>query len=110
MVLASARLLLRAPAVTFIKSNVRRNFGASTVALKTAATDPIQKLFADKVGEYAQKKTASGGKLVDASKEAEASLQEELDKVAQSFGGGKGIDMTAFPVFNFQEPKLTPLI
>ena len=49
MMLASARLLLRAPAVTFIKSNVRRNFGASTVALKAAATDPIQKLFADKV-------------------------------------------------------------
>ena len=59
-----------------------------------------------KVTDYATKKKAAGGKLVDATKEVEAALQEELDKVAQSFGGGKGVDMTQFPVFNFKEPKI----
>ena len=43
---------------------------------------------------------------MDASKAVEASLQEELDKVAQSFGGGKGVNMTEFPTFNFKEPKI----
>merc|ERR1712038_1411578 len=95
-------------AATFARINIRRNFGASYALAKpaAAATDPIQKLFADKTKEYAQKKQAAGGKLVDATKEVETALQEELDKVAQSFGGGKGVDMAQFPVFNFKEPKI----
>ena len=44
--------------------------------------------------------------MVDASKEQEAALQEELDKVAAQFGGGAGVDMKAFPSLNFQEPKV----
>ena len=46
-----------------------------------AATDPIQQLFADKVKEYAKKKAAAGGKLPDASKETEAAIAMELEKV-----------------------------
>jgi F-type H+-transporting ATPase subunit 6 len=94
--------------VTLARVSVRRNLGASAVAMKpaAAATDPIQKLFADKVNEYAQKKKASGGKLVDATKEVEAALHEELDKVAKSYGGGDGIDMTKFPDFKFVDPKI----
>ena len=59
-----------------------------------------------KVTDYATKAKATGGKLVDASPAVEASLQEELDKVAVSFGGGKGVNMTEFPVFTFKDPKI----
>merc|ERR1712062_743629 len=94
-------------AATFARVNIRRNFGASYALAKpaAAATDPIQKLFAEKTKEYGQKK-AAGGKLVDASKEVEAALQEELDKVAQSYGGGAGVDMKAFPSFQHKDPVL----
>ena len=47
-----------------------------------AATDPIQQMFADKVKEYAKKKAAAGGKLPDASKETEAAIAMELEKVS----------------------------
>ena len=56
--------------------------------------------------EYAQKKQASGGKLVDATKETEAALQEELDKVAGAYGGGAGVDMKAFPSLEHKDPVL----
>merc|ERR1712212_905721 len=84
----SATPLFRS-AATFARVNIRRNFGASYALLKpaAAATDPIQELFAEKTKEYAQKK------------QAEASLQDELDKVAQAYGGGAGVDMKAFPSF-----------
>ena len=36
----------------------------------------------------------------------EAHLAAELDKVAKQYGGGKGIDMTKFPEFNWVEPQL----
>merc|ERR1712083_475434 len=77
----SATPLLRS-AASFARINIKRNIGVSYVALKPAAAaiDPIQKLFAEKTKEYAQKKQASGGKLVDATKETEAALQEDLDK------------------------------
>merc|ERR1712198_479656 len=94
----SATPLFRS-AATFARVNIRRNFGASYALLKpaAAATDPIQKLFAEKTKEYAQKKQAAGGKLV------EASLQDELDKVAQAYGGGAGVDMKAFPSFQHKD-------
>lgn len=88
---------------------VRRNLGSSYVLLNQVAADPVQKLFADKVREYAQKKKAVGDKLVEATKEVEAELQSELDKVAKAYGGGQGVDMTAFPALKFQEPKLENL-
>merc|ERR1711994_645810 len=101
----SATPLFRS-AATFARVNIRRNFGASYALLKpaAAATDPIQKLFAEKTKEYAQKKQAAGGKLVDASKEVEASLQDELDKVAQAYGAG--VDMKAFPSFQHKDPVI----
>merc|ERR1712158_63535 len=96
----SATPLLRS-AASFARINIKRNIGVSYVALKPAAAaiDPIQKL-------YAQKKQASGGKLVDATKETEAALQEELDKVAGAYGGGAGVDMKAFPSLEHKDPVL----
>jgi len=103
----SATPLLRS-AASFARINIKRNIGVSYVALKPAAAaiDPIQKLFAEKTKEYAQKKQASGGKLVDATKETEAALQEELDKVAGAYGGGAGVDMKAFPSLEHKDPVL----
>ena len=43
---------------------------------------------------------------VDATALTEAHLAAELDKVAKQYGGGKGIDMTKFPEFNWVEPQL----
>merc|ERR1712158_195139 len=96
----SATPLLRS-AASFARINIKRNIGVSYVALKPAAAaiDPIQKLFAEKT-------QASGGKLVDATKETEAALQEELDKVAGAYGGGAGVDMKAFPSLEHKDPVL----
>lgn len=51
----------------------------------------------------------SGGKLVDASPEIERELKQELEKLAKAYGGDGGADMTAFPSFKFEEPKLGPI-
>ena len=32
--------------------------------------------------------------------------KDELDKLAMSYGGGKGVNMTEFPVFKFKDPKI----
>ena len=37
------------------------------------------------------------------------SWQAELDKVAKAFGGGPGIDMTAFPDLKFVDPAVDPI-
>ena len=58
------------------------------------------------MSEYGTKKKTAGGGLVEATPKVEADLKEELDKVAQSYGGGAGVDMLAFPVFEFTDPKL----
>lgn len=51
----------------------------------------------------------SGGKLVDATPEITRELAQEMDKLAKHFGGGDGVDMTKFPEFKFQEPKVDPI-
>ena len=43
---------------------------------------------------------------MDATPEIERALQQELDKVAQNYGGAAGADMTKFPDLKFAEPKL----
>jgi len=84
-----------------------RNIGVSAVCCqKTAvATDPIQKLFVDKIHDYAQKSKAAGGKLVDASPATEKSLTDELEKLARQYGA-KGAEFQKFPTFSFTDPDL----
>ena len=48
-------------------------------------SDPIQALFVEKIRDYANKKSATGGKMVDATKETETQLRTELEKVNQNF-------------------------
>ena len=64
--------------------------------------------------------------MVDATPATEAELQNELDKVqfnwvevenisyfnfqvAKAYGGGAGVDMTAFPELTFGEPIIDPI-
>lgn len=36
-------------------------------------------------------------------------MKTELDRVAKQYGGGEGVDMTKFPDFKFEEPKVDPI-
>merc|ERR1712211_56684 len=84
-----------------------RNFSVWSPAL-AKASDPIQSLFVEKIREYDTKSKAAGGKMVDANKETESTLQAELDKVAKQYGGGAGVDMTAFPKLTSRSRKSSP--
>lgn len=93
---------------TVLRPALQRNLGTSTVLAQTAS-DPIQGLFVEKIREYATKKKAAGGKLVDATKATEAELQNELDRVARQYGGGQGVDMTKFPDFKWADKPIEVL-
>jgi len=87
---------------------VTRNLGVTAACSQATASDPIQKLFVDKIRDYAQKSKSSGGKLVDASAETEKSLSDELEKITRQFGV-KGGDATKFPTFAFADVDLEPV-
>ena len=55
------------------------------------------------------KKAAAKGSMVDASEATQLELQAELDKVAKAYGGGAGVDMTAFPELSFEELTVDPI-
>merc|ERR1711997_939378 len=89
----------------------RRNLATSYILAQAAPTaiDPVQGLFLEKIREYATKKTAAGGKLVDATPATEAALQNDLDRVSKAFGGGEGVDMTKFPEMSWTDAELQSL-
>jgi len=102
------RIILSAQRVqTVLFQQFRRNLGATAVVSQKAA-DPIQQLFLNKIHEYADKKKAAGGKLVDADAAVEKDLQDDLDKIARQYGA-KGADFLNFPEFKFEDPELEPL-
>ncbi|XP_063705145.1 ATP synthase-coupling factor 6, mitochondrial [Culicoides brevitarsis] len=84
----------------------RRNIGIAAPAMQKVS-DPIQQLFLDKIKEYKAK--SAGGKLVDPSPETEKELKNELERIAKTYGGTGKEDMTKFPEFKFEEPKLDPI-
>lgn len=84
-----------------IRQQSRRNIGVSAIALQKSV-DPIQQLFAQKVREYAEKRKAAGGKLVDATPDVQNSLKEELNRVDQRFAA-TGKNMSKFPEFKFDD-------
>jgi len=87
-------------------SLIQRQFGISAV-VANKVTDPIQKLFLDKLKEYKAK--SASGKPVEASPELQKELASELARVSRIYGGGEGIDMSKFPEFTFPEPKVDPI-
>merc|ERR1712105_303556 len=81
--------------------------GISAVATQKAATatDPIQKLFLDKIKEYNTKSKSSEGGLVDCTDASRKSLNDEMDKIANVYGA-KAADFMKFPSFAFTDPVL----
>ena len=59
-----------------------------------------------KVVQYGSKKKESASIFVDGTKEDEDALKEDLNKIAETYGGGKGVDMLSFPSFKFKEPAI----
>uniref|UniRef100_U5EUA2 ATP synthase-coupling factor 6, mitochondrial n=1 Tax=Corethrella appendiculata TaxID=1370023 RepID=U5EUA2_9DIPT len=92
--------------VRVLRKAAHRNFGILAPALNKAS-DPIQQLFVDKIRDYKSK--SAGGQLVDASPEIQREMKQELEKLAKQYGGGENADMTAFPQFKFEEPKVDPI-
>lgn len=80
----------------------RRNFSSSyVVTAKTEVTDPIQKLFLDKLAEYKQKSSKlKEGELVDSNPEIEGKRKFGMDNLKRRYGND---DMTQFPKFSFEK-------
>ncbi|KAK9500083.1 hypothetical protein O3M35_001419 [Rhynocoris fuscipes] len=101
MSLKMAKLLKTTSNILSVQA--KRNIGVCAPAMQKV-TDPIQRLFLEKVREYKQK--SSGGQMVDVTPETQRELNQELMKLAKQYGGGQGVDMTKFPEFKFSDPKL----
>ncbi|KAL6267361.1 hypothetical protein P5V15_000436 [Pogonomyrmex californicus] len=99
-VLKIKTIMLRSRLVNMQKA-IKRDISINIPALQKA-TDPIQQLFLDKLREYKSKSV--NGKLVDPSPEIMKEWESELEKLSIQYGGGKGIDMTQFPQFKFDDP------
>ncbi|GIY05831.1 ATP synthase-coupling factor 6, mitochondrial [Caerostris extrusa] len=91
------------------RNAVARNFGVCSVLMNKAASDPIQKLFLDKLKEYNKRSGGQSGKFVDITPEKQKEYDEVLLNLKKQYGADKGEDFTKFPVFNFPEPKLDPI-
>ncbi|CAD0194873.1 unnamed protein product [Chrysodeixis includens] len=70
-------------------------------------TDPIQKLFIEKIRDYRSR--SQNGAFVDPSPDIQKELKFEMTKLDKNYGGGPNVDMTAFPTFKFGEPKIDPI-
>ncbi|CAH8622794.1 unnamed protein product [Schistosoma margrebowiei] len=67
--------------------------------------DPIQQSFVARLREYRQKSEKSEFGLADASSKEIKELSEMLAKVDRIYEA-EGEDMTQFPMFKFEEPKV----
>lgn len=77
--------------------NLRRNVSASSVAMASKQQVGVQKLYVDKIREYA-KLSASGKVKMDPQNQKD--LEAESGKLKKMYGGG---DLTKFPEFQFKE-------
>ncbi|KAH7642349.1 ATP synthesis coupled proton transport [Dermatophagoides farinae] len=74
-------LVLRRLQITFSPNIICRSFASAS-----PATDPIQKLFVDKIKEYSNKAKSAPGGLVDSSPEVVKKLKEDMERVANAYG------------------------
>lgn len=83
---------------------MRRNIGASSVVANKAAakpSDPIQKLFLEKINEYKTKATKlKDGELFESNADIEGRRKFEMDNLRRRYGND---DMTVFPKFSFEK-------
>lgn len=74
------------------------------------ASDPIQKLFLDKIQEYKKKAASSADGLADSDAKMEAALQDELNRVYNNYGiPKKDQDIVTKPRtenVNYDDPKV----
>lgn len=70
----------------------------TAVLEKNKSSEPIQKLFVEKLQEYKKKSQASGGELVDFSAEKKARVDVEKQQIRKRFGEG---NLEEFPKFDF---------
>lgn len=82
-------------------TTIRRNVGMTAMLLAKADknTDPIQRLFLEKLATYNQKSKGQGGKLVDSTSDIEAKRVSEMEKIRKRFGGD---NLEEFPKFDFK--------
>ncbi|CAG0915597.1 unnamed protein product [Notodromas monacha] len=71
-----------------------------------AQVDPIQKIFVDKIKEYASKSKSAKDGLVDADNDALKGLHQEIDRVNKTFGFKEAAEVEKLPTFNFSEPAI----
>lgn len=62
------------------------------MASATTATDPIQKLFLDKVREYKSKAESAPGGLVGADEKTRKALLEDEERIRRTFNVQKGAE------------------
>lgn len=89
---------LVSPTTGSFTATCRRNIGVTAVLEKNKSSDPIQKLFVEKLQEYKKKSQASGGELVDFSAEKKARVEVEKQQIRKRFGEG---NLEEFPKFDF---------
>ena len=75
-----------------------RSIGMTAVLAKNKTSDPIQKLFVEKLQEYKKKSQASSGELVDFTPEKKARVELEKQQIQKRFGEG---NLEEFPKFDF---------
>ena len=88
---------LVSPTTGSFMATCRRSIGMTAVLAKNN-TDPIQKLFVEKLQEYKKKSKASGGELVDFTPEKKARVEVERQQIKNRFGEG---NLEEFPKFDF---------
>lgn len=93
--------LLLQRTTTIAPSILRRNIGMSGVvwAKLDKNSDPIQRLFVEKIQSY-QQKGKDSGKLIGVTPEIEAEIEREMGQIKKRFGGG---NLEEFPKFEFAE-------
>jgi F-type H+-transporting ATPase subunit 6 len=85
-------------------SNLPKNLCVRTFASGTA-TDPIQKLFLDKLKEYNQKAGSTKDGLVDADEKTRKGLSDEMERVKRNYevkDGEEGKITVSFNDANFK--------
>ncbi|KAL1128813.1 hypothetical protein AAG570_013347 [Ranatra chinensis] len=88
----------------------RRSVHVSEASLWSAqALDPVQKLFVEKIREYAEKQKNSGNRIVDPTPETEKETEIQMRYLNAKFGNVNYEMMSKFPEFNFTDPKLDPI-
>ena len=79
------------------------------MASAAQASDPIQKLFLDKIRDYNQKATKTSDGLVDADESTRKALREDAERVKRNFGVKDGEEAKITAKFSDDSFKIDPI-